>query len=216
MPSIDISRRRLRRSAKIKHKAEAWRNHRRIPSVLRPVRRLLVLLALSLVACGGSGPTASPPGSQVVSQVVDTAGPFRLTFALPRTTWASGDAIEGEALLALTAGNQAAIFGSGGGVLAFEFKQVGGDRHVDPVWTADCAPHVLTATRPIRSAITKSGGWSDDKPDAQFYRDFFADPVVRLPVGEWDITAVAMFVEGEGCGGASHALRATIRVRVTD
>lgn len=87
---------------------------------------------------------------------------------------------------------------------------------MEPVWTADCAKHSLAADRPMVSAITKSGGWSDDQPDAQFYRDFFTDPVVRLPAGEWDITAIAMFVEGEGCGGASHDLRATVRVRITD
>ncbi|MEP6638066.1 MAG: hypothetical protein ABJC39_01840 [Chloroflexota bacterium] len=180
------------------------------------MRRLLVLVAFSLVACGVPAPTASPAGKHETTQVVDVVGPFQLTFALPLTTLASGDAIEGEAQLALMAGNQAKVFGSGGGLLAFEFQQIGGGRHIEPVWTADCAPHTLATNQPMRSAITKSGGWSNDQQDAQFYRDFFADPVVRLPIGEWDITAVAMFVEGEGCGGASHTLRASIRVRITN
>ena len=80
---------------------------------------------------------------------------------------------------------------------------------------ADCAIHVLATDRPILSPITKSGGYSDDQPDAPFYRAFFADRLVHLPTGEWDITAVAEFAEGE-CGGPAHALAAPIRVRVTE
>jgi hypothetical protein len=66
------------------------------------------------------------------------------------------------------------------------------------------------------SPIKKSGGYSDSQPDAAFYRAFFADPLVRLPAGEWDITAIAVFTEGLGCQGVSHSMSATIRVVVTE
>ena len=192
------------------------RNHRGIRSIATIVRRLLALFLVGLVACGGPSPTVSPARNDVPAQAADARGPYRLTFTVPRTAWSTTDAIVGDAQLALIAGLQTRIFGSGAGVLAFEFQEVTGDRHVAPIWTADCAPYVLAANQPIRSAITKSGGWSADQPDAQFYSDFFADPIVRLPPGTWDITALASFVEGEGCGGVSRALRATVRVHVTD
>ena len=85
-----------------------------------------------------------------------------------------------------------------------------------PAWRADCAPHDISTDHPLTSAITKSGGWSGEEPNAAFYRSFFADPIVRLPVGDWDITAIAQFVDGEGCPGAAHELQATLRLRISD
>ena len=81
--------------------------------------------------------------------------------------------------------------------------------------TADCAPYRLEPGRPLTSAITKSGGYSADDPNAAFYRAFLADPVVSLPAGDWRITAGASLVEGEGCSGASRNLSAPITVHVT-
>lgn len=100
-------------------------------------------------------------------------------------------------------------------VVGFEFAEVGGDRLMGSFMTADCRPYTLSAVQPAVTAITKSGGWSEDDPHAAFYRAFFADPLVHLPAGDWDVTAFADFVEGHGCDGASHTIKATIRVHVT-
>lgn len=183
------------------------------------MRRLITLLALTVVACGVLGPTPSATTAPAISpqagQATDAYGPFRLTFVLPRTTWGSNEAIEGEAQLALTVGTEVQVFGSSG-LLAFEFREVGGDRHMEPVWNLNCARYSLAADRPMVSKITKSGAWSDDEPDSDFYRGFYMDPVVRLPAGEWDITAIAMFAVEPGCGGGSPGLRATVRVLITN
>jgi hypothetical protein len=61
--------------------------------------------------------------------------------------------------------------------------------------------------------MTKSGEWWSDNPDGDFYRNFVAEPEVRLPAGEWDISATASFHEG-GCRGPDRQLRATIRITV--
>jgi hypothetical protein len=193
--------------------------------------RLMVALALLLAACGGPVPTpgASPdalpgataplpsdPPSGGEPQASDTSGPFQLTFVLPRTTWSSEEAITGKAVLSLTEGRATAISGPGRGLLAFAFREVGGTHEMGPGWTMDCASHPLAAGQPIESGITKSGGFTDEQPDAGFYRSFFWDPLVHLPAGTWDITATTEFSEGAGCSGARHALSATIRVLVTD
>jgi len=186
--------------------------------------RLMTVLALILSACGGPGPTPvvtpastpSPSATDAAAQVTDTSGPFRLTFVLPRISRTSNEAITGEATLALTDGTATTIYGSGTGLLAFGFQEVGGARTMGPAWTLDCRSHPLAADQPMVSAITKSGGYSEEQPDAAFYRSFFWDPAVRLPAGTWDITAVAEFAEGAGCAGAHHALSATVRVHVTD
>jgi hypothetical protein len=98
--------------------------------------------------------------------------------------------------------------------VAFEFSKVGSNIDVVPVWTADCRPYTLTAERPIISSITKSGGYSADQPNADFYASFLADPLVDLPQGRWVITAIASFVERRDCSDASHLIRVAINVTV--
>jgi hypothetical protein len=80
--------------------------------------------------------------------------------------------------------------------------------------TAIEAPYRLDPGRPMTSAITKSGGFSDDDPDAAFYREFLNGTPVRLPAGDWRITSGASLVEGEGCIGASRNLAAAIVVHI--
>ena len=102
-------------------------------------------------------------------------------------------------------------------MLAFSFHEVGGaGRSVEPVFTADCVPHRIGVERPITSTIVKSGAVSGSEPDAAYKRSFLDDPLVHLPIGTWDITAQAGFVDGANCEGPGHSIRATVRVRVTE
>jgi hypothetical protein len=97
------------------------------------------------------------------------------------------------------------------------FQEVGGHREIGPAWDTVCASARLAADSPITRPIRKSGGYSNDQPDADFYRSFFADPLVRLPAGDWDISAIAEFIDGRDCGAGDHySMRATVRVHVTD
>ena len=169
-------------------------------------------VALVVAACGG--PSPAPSSSAAPAQAVVSEGRFQLTFELPRATWQAGDSITGLATLALDQGDHADLTGAGGGLLAFEFAEVGGDRHTQPIWDAACAQHPLSAGKPMTSDIVKSGAYQGDAPPGDFNRQFITDPLVRLPAGTWDITAVAMFDEGPTCSGPSHEMRATVRVTV--
>jgi hypothetical protein len=172
-------------------------------------------LCLALVACGAdttspsSGPTSAPERAE------DIEGSFRLVFELPKTTWRVNEAINGVASLEVGGGVGTDLGGSGGGVFVFDFAEVNGTRRVGGVSTADCAPYRLDPGRPMTSGLKKSGGFSADDPHAAFIQAFLLDPVVRLPAGDWTITAVASFVEGKGCSGASRMLAAPILVHVT-
>lgn len=100
--------------------------------------------------------------------------------------------------------------------MAFEFAQVGGITRIEPVWTADCARHEI-GPGGVASPIGKSGAVSGDEPDAQFRRSFLlGGPEVRLPPGQWTITAIAIFSEAPDCSAPSHELRATARIGVTN
>jgi hypothetical protein len=180
--------------------------------------RRLVTFALGLVLAGcaaGTGAPAQDPSSPSSQRAEDLQGAFQLVFEVPRGTWQAGDAIDGVATLALARGSGVDLGGSGGGLVGFDFAEVDGSRHVEPAWTADCAPYRLDLGKSITSSIKKSGGFTAEQPDADFYRSFLTDPIVRLPAGDWKITAIASFIEGKGCSGQSHTMAATVLVHVT-
>ena len=178
--------------------------------------RLLTLgLCLAIAGCGADATTPPPSQGSALQRAEDREGAFRLTFEVPRTSWKADEPIDGLASLAVVGGNGAEFGASGGGVFGFEFREVSGTRQVAAVWAADCAPYRLEVGTTMTSRITKSGGFSAEHPNAAFIRAFLADPIVRLPAGDWTITALAQFVEGRGCSGASRTLAAPILVHVT-
>ena len=146
---------------------------------------------------------------------MDTQGRYQLVFELSRSDWRTTDSITGLATLSLLGSGGEDFGASGQGPIGFGFDEVGGSRHIGPVWTADCRYDRLVAGQPRTSQITKSGGFTAEDPNVAFYRSFFADPLVHLPAGDWTITAVASFVEGAGCSGASYTLNAAVQVHVT-
>ena len=190
------------------------------------------LASIAVAACGlaVSTPSLSPTGtSQAASSAPSPSGtstggstlraetqegPFRLTFELPKDTWSAGEAIQGHATLSLAAGSAADIGGSGGGLIGFDFAEVDGTRHMDAVFTMDCHPYHLVAGRPMSTPIVKSVGFEASDPNAAFYQAWYSEPEVHLPAGTWTIRAVTSFVDGTGCSGASHDLRAPVVVTV--
>lgn len=177
-------------------------------------RHLALASCLLLAACATApAPSTAPVSTPQHAEAIE--GRFHLAFELPKNNWKVGEAIEGLSMLALVKGTGADLGGSGGGLLGFDFAEVNGTRRMAYGSTADCRAFRLEPGKPRTSAITKSGGFNGDDPNAAFYRAFFTDPVVRLPVGDWTITAVASFSEGNDCRGASHTLWATIRIHVT-
>jgi hypothetical protein len=173
------------------------------------LRIAIMFFALGLGAC--SRPALTPETTATAS---DTDGPFRLELRLTRADWNRAEPIMGKVILSFDGPQPTTIYGSGE-VLNFSYSDVGGIRHVDPVWTADCAIHTLDPATPITAALGKTGAASDSDPSAAFVHSFLFDSTdVRLPAGTWDVTALAIFSEGEGCSGGSHDMQATVRISV--
>lgn len=99
--------------------------------------------------------------------------------------------------------------GRSGSGIGFDYSEVGGNRKVEPIWTADCRQSVLARDSPIVEPLDKSGAIDDD-----FSRTFLSGPAVHLPAGQWDITALVSFVDAPDCSGREHSLQATVRIRV--
>lgn len=181
------------------------------------MRRLIPLLALgSLVAACASPPPPTPPATPEVVRAADAELPFSLVFELPRSTWQAGEAIEGIVSLRVAAGGPSAVYGSAGGPFMFTYRELTRTRVVEPVADAACAPHPIDPGAPITEPLGKSGAWSETDPDGPFLHDFLTRPDVRLPAGDWAVTAAAIFSDGVMCDGRSYDLTATIELHITD
>ena len=152
-----------------------------------------ILLAATTVGCAG-------PSRELRAVAHD--GDYTLVITSPGATWAAADPIELEATLTYYGSQpEATLTGSGSGVLLFTVEELDGDRPMDAAWHDDCRTYTIGPHDPIASTYRKSGGFTDEDPNAAFYRAYFRDPVFRLPPGAWKITALARFRTGAECGG---------------
>jgi len=179
-----------------------------------PWRTLLIasVLAVAVGACGEASPSGG--GSRTASAV---QGRFTVEFTVDQVSLRKGDAITGTATLRMTVvGQRALVSGAGDSLFGFEVAEVGGaGRAVTPVWRSDCAPHAIGSDVPITSPILKTGA-IDGGPQSAFVAEYLAGPDVRLPPGDWDLSAVAILYDSDGCRGLPLTIRATVRVHVAE
>ena len=187
--------------------------------MIQSVRSTVAMVAIGLavvVACGG--PDAPSHAALDVpigpANASDRDAGFQLSLSMPGLTFPASEPITGEAVLTTLDGSGADIAGSGGGVIGFSFSEIGGTRSMGVAMTSDCSPHTIPAGGGLRTSLRPSGGWSEDDPNAAFYRAFAQGSDVRLPAGAWRITAHAVFA-GAGCTQPEHTLEASTVVVVT-
>lgn len=101
----------------------------------------------------------------------------------------------------------ATVWGSGGGLIGYEFVDATGAYSMAAVSRPDCAAYPITPEAPVTSPLWMSGAWKTAPP-----QQFSLDGRGRLPAGTWDLTAVAAF-GGTDCVGM-EPVRASVRVTV--
>ena len=179
-------------------------------------RRVVVAFAVAaVVACGSPPPSGSSLNAPVVAKARDAQ--FEVLITADRERYAPGQPIN--IATRLTYGGpqpQIGITHGGAGPILVSLEQLDGPFDPGGGSDASCGGSVLNLGVPVDTAYQKSGGWSGEDPMAGQYRAFFADPLVRLPVGTYRFTAVADFYEGEcGGGGAQHDIKASVTIAVT-
>jgi hypothetical protein len=149
------------------------------------------LLLSALVGCGSPQSISSGEPAAVGGRV--EANGFVLDVHLPASTFASGDAIPITTTFTWVGPAPAAtIWGSGMGPVTFGFSEVGGQRRaMGGVMTADCSPKEFQRGVPVAIPLMKSGAYDGNDPQADFYRAFFADPLLHLPPGQWQLRVSA-------------------------
>lgn len=171
----------------------------------------LSVLAIVLAACNAPSQSGSPPA---VGEARDPE--FVLVISTPQEVWEAADVIDVQATLSyIGAKAETEVWSSVGGVVAFEVIELSGDRRMDAIRDLACARYLISPGQPVSSAYVKSVGIDPGEPNEDFYRQFFADPLLHLPKGKWRIGAWASFAVGE-CGGRQVDLRASLSITVND
>jgi hypothetical protein len=166
-------------------------------------------IVVLLTACG-SAPTP-PPGLDGSAQ--DAA--FSLVIHADKASYRTTDPIVVSAELAFVGlAPDITVFAIFPRVVAFRVVQLDGQRKTDPVSDLMCTEQKIGRLTPLHVSFQKSGGFFGEDPDAPFWRAYFADPVLHLPPGTWQIIAVANFSEGASCSPPDHALTATVTIQV--
>lgn len=151
----------------------------------------IATVLLGVVAACGLAPTPTGPTAQpIVVEGRDAS--FALSMRVGSDLIDAGAPIDVSAILTWEGADpKVTIWGSGSGPVWFTLQQIGGAINLGGAITADCGPHEFARLVPVPIPFRKSGGWSADDPNAGFYKAFFADPVLRLPAGQWKVTAIA-------------------------
>jgi hypothetical protein len=124
---------------------------------------------------------------------------FALSIRADRGRYAAGEAIDITTTLRYLGDEPTTVTSSGGGLVSFDVYQLDGPVDVEAARTADCRQYDYRPGSIESVTFQKSGGYSDDDPMADFWRTFFADPELRLPAGDYRITATADYGAPE-CG----------------
>jgi hypothetical protein len=175
-----------------------------------------VLAAAALLGATCGSPTLSAPqASSAPASASVRDDSFLLQVSVDHTTYHENEPITPAAVLTyLGPAGRATAYGSGGGLVSFSIQRLDGALAMSGAITADCAPHQMTRSMPIAIAYQKSGGFSDTDPNAAFWRSFFADKQLRLPVGTWQIKAALVAYLGDGCSPDSHELETAVSFEV--
>jgi hypothetical protein len=160
----------------------------------------------------GSPVPALVPAVAVEGTDADPA--FAVRIRAESAVYRSGEPIDIRAWLTYAGPKaQETLMGSGSGLVIFSWEQLDGRLRQDGIWTADCGPYTIDLGQPLAAPFAKSGAVLGDGPEAEFWRQYFEDPVFRLPAGRYRIHALTNFFVGE-CGGPEHRLDAAVEITV--
>ncbi|HEV2005467.1 MAG TPA: hypothetical protein VGQ85_02535 [Candidatus Limnocylindrales bacterium] len=184
--------------------------------------KLSATITIVIPDAGGAVPThpaaTRPPDPLDLPVGDDTQdGAIQLTLTSPHGRYKAGDPIDVTAGLTNGgSGGSITTYGGPDGPVIFSVRQVDGPVIIEPIVLQSCIEQVtLPAYQPMQIPFKKSGTVAGGAADPEYWQAWFADPILRLPAGKWEISATPNFVLG-GCGSRSSPnLRPTITLVVT-
>jgi hypothetical protein len=166
-------------------------------------------LILGLAACA-----PAPGGDAGGSAATVTGGDFVLTITADKSVYQADEVIACEARLKYTGTEETTVYSSSP-LVAFGIEGGlfdGGFAREDMLMRTAFAPGE-EQTLPFQ----KSGGWSADDPNADYYEAFYADSALVLPPGEYTLSAVMEYATDENdVVGTQQTLIASLNITVEE
>jgi hypothetical protein len=176
------------------------------------LKRAGLVLALAALAAGSSA-CAALIGSQRTDVANDSV--FELRIHIDKDEYTAWEAVPCYATLEYVGGADSITINSSDPLVYFTVK--------GSVFKGDYAVNdVLVATtfakgEPVRFEFAKSGGYSENDRNAEFWKSWFADPELKLPAGDYTISAtLSGRFEGSDVSGPAYTLTASQRITVTE
>lgn len=183
------------------------------------MRRLAFVAATMLaVGCNSTAPP-SPAATAPLAVARDASFELTVGLAVPVAGFKSGDPIPIDAAYQFLGPEPSLVAGSAypSGVY-FSLEQLDG-----PLDQAGGVNDLMCLSTPLTQGVLvhvpfyKSGAYSASDPNAAFWDRYFADPMLRLPAGQWRITAhldASLGLAGVPCAGEAHTLAASVTFHV--
>jgi hypothetical protein len=177
---------------------------------------IVAVTALAVQRWTNRAQEAPAPGGVPAAGVegTDADAAFTLRIRAESVEYRFGEPIQIRAwLMYLGPKDQELLAGSFSGIVLYSWEQLNGPLRRGNSLRLNCQPYVINRGQPIDIPFGKNGAFSGDDPDAAFWRQYFADPAFRLPVGRYRIHAKTFFYIGD-CRGPKPDLDAAVQIQV--
>jgi hypothetical protein len=142
----------------------------------------------------GASPAPNTPSPLADGPVVttDVDGDFELTVRSTQARYRRDEPLNVEGSLTYHGAQASVDICTDSAPMLFGIREkILGGIDLQPVSRLMFDHSMLARDVPLTKPFAKSGGFSGDDPNAASFRAFFADPVLRLPVGTWHMYAVS-------------------------
>ena len=174
----------------------------------------LLMSCMIFAACEPKEVQEQKNGKDLVANTEDEL--FRLAIYLDQDTYSSGEVVFCYATLEYIGEKDSITVYSGDPMLGFGIKDdklfPGGYSVYDILM-----PTTLWKGQVVRYDFSKSGGWSGDDPNASFYEQFYRDPNLILPPGEYEISAeMNCSLDQNDTLGSKYSQGVSVKIKVLE
>lgn len=162
---------------------------------------LAVATALTLAGCGSGEGKEQPAATMNPKLTERLASPllerkdeyFEMKLQIAQTTYKAGEPINLSATLTYVGEEKSyTVWGSSSAQVVFTLTD-GKNFNMDGASTSDLVPTEFKQGEKVSYPFVKSGGFSSNEPDADFWKSFYAEKELKLPAGTYLVTASCNF-----------------------
>jgi len=148
------------------------------------------------------------------ASALNNDGTFEISIYTDKKEYKAEQEIICRAVVEYVGEGEGTVIYSGDPLVGFALKD---DKYFDGTY---CSNLVLMETEfnkaePVTVEFSKSGGWSGEDPNAEFYKEFYSEKELILPPGEYEISAtIDGFFDKDDYQSSEYELKVSVRIIV--